>query len=601
MLENVPSVPEFPDFLVVNCLAFLLLPQCIAWQHNLHRRYNRIAEVPMSRLAGLLALAALLLARTGSPRTPQSPKIRVATHLVEIGVIVRDKNSPVGNLTKDDFVVLDRGRAQKVSIFSAGTAGPGSQPQQSQAQATINPLPRNTFSDLPQYSAPPRSTTIVLFDNLNTLYGSAPASRYEKTPLWVEDLALQNARNHLIEFIKQLQPEDRVAIYGLTHSLHVVCDFTSDRGQLLSILKSYDTRSVTNREIVEPGKIVPDVLPIYRDAVSGFENGAAMQLAGASNEDRAAETMAALQEIAGHVGNIPGRKNLVWLTANLPFSGAEMARILTPANIAVYQVDARGLLGESPTVAVGAYGTADFDDVSGASGHRDNMPAQSSQPIGITTMQKLADETGGQAFVNTNDITGAIRKAVEDSEVTYTLGFYIDKDSLDGKFHEIKVDVNRKGLTVRCPKGYFAFPDNAADTNADQQMLLAAVESPIEFSMIPLQASLQRANQADPNVFNLVCSIDLHDIRFTQSGNLRKGALTVYVIGQSAAGRVLHNWSKTYNLQFTDNQYADLPKSGIPFHQGIQLHPDVKTLRIVVEDPATAHIGSLIIPLSQIN
>lgn len=554
----------------------------------------------MSRVAGLVALAALLLPRTGSLRTPQTPEIRVATHLVEIGVIVRDKNGPVGNLTKDDFVVFDRGKPQKISIFSAETAGPGSQPQQSQAQATLHPLPRNTFSDLPQYSAPPRSVTIVLLDNLNTLYGSAPASPYEKTPLWVEDLALQDARNHLIEFIKQLQPEDRVAIYGLTRSLHVVCDFTSDRGQLLSILKSYDTRSVTNRAIVEPGKMLPDVLPEYRAEAIGFENGAAMDLAGASNADRAAETMAALQEIAGHVANIPGRKNLVWLTANLPFSGAEMARILTPANIAVYPVDARGLLGESPTVAVAA-GTADYDDVSGASGHLDNMPAQSSQPIGIATMQKLADETGGQAFVNTNDITGAIRKAVEDSEVTYRLGFYIDKDSLDGKFHEIKVGVNRKGLTVRYPKGYFALPDNAADSNAHQHMLAVAVGSPIELSMIPLQASLQRANQEHPNVFNLVCSIDPHDIRFTQSGNLRKGAMTVYVIGQNGAGQVLHNWSKTYDLQFTDNQYADLLQSGITFHQGMQLRPDVKTLRIVVEDPATAQTGSLIIPLSQIN
>lgn len=521
----------------------------------------------------------------------QTPSVKVATRLVEFGVIVRDKNGPVSNLTKDDFVVLDRGKPQKISILSAETAGPARQPQQSQAQATLHPLPRNTFSDLRQYSAPPRSVTIVLLDNLNTLYGSAPASRYEKTPLWLEDLALHNARNHLIEFIKQLQPEDRVAIYGLTHSLHVVGDFTSDRGQLVLILKSYDTRSVTNREI-EPGKILPDVLPEYRAAAIGFENGAAMNLAGASNADRAAETMAALQEIAGHVANIPGRKNLVWLTANLPFSGAEMARILTPANIAVYPVDARGLLGETPTVAVGA-GTADYDDVSGASGHLDNMPAQSSQPIGIATMQKLAYETGGHAFVNSNDITGAIRKAVEDSEVTYTLGFYIDKDSPDGKFHEIKVDVNRKGLTVRYPKGYFAFPDNAANTNADQHMLAVAVESPIELSMIPLQASLQRENQAHPNVFNLVCSIDPHNIRFTQSGKLRKSAMTVYVIGQNAAGQVLHNWSKTYNLQFTDNQYADLLKSGIAFHQGMQLRPDVKTLRIVVQDPATAQTGSL--------
>lgn len=569
-----------------------------------------MTEMHMSRVAGLVALAALLLPRAGSPRIPQTPPIRVATHLVQVGVIVRDKNGPVSNLTKDDFVVLDKGKPQKIGIFSAETAGPGSQPQQPEAQATLHPLPRNTFSNLPQdKSARPRSVTIVLLDSLNTLYGSSAESQYEKSPYWMEDLALYSAHLHLIEFIKQLQPQDRVAIYSLRHNLGVLCDFTSDREQLLALLKNYDSRSITNRRTVEPGNTMivlgghdhPADDIAAGAPMSGFENGASGARAAAANENRSAETMDALRQIAAHVANIPGRKNLVWLTANVPFSGTAMAHVLSPENIAVYPIDARGLLPQSFMVLADIHGTADADDVSGARGHWDNMPAQSSQPIGIPNMETLADETGGQAFVNTNDITGAIRKAVEDSEVTYTLGFYIDKDSLDGKFHEIKVEVNRKGLTVRYPKGYFAFADNAADANAEQHVLAAAVRSPIEFSMIRLQGSLQRANQVPANVFNLVCSIDPHDIRFTQSSNLRKGALTVYVIGQNAAGQVLHNWSKTYNLQFTDNQYADLLKGSIPFHQDMQLHPNVKTLRIVVEDPAAAHLGSLIIPLSQIN
>ena len=54
--------------------------------------------------------------------------------------------------------------------------------------------------------------------------------------------------------------------------------------------------------------------------------------------------MAALSAIAAHVADIPGRKNLLWLTANLPFSGQEIARILSRANIAAYPLDARGLL-----------------------------------------------------------------------------------------------------------------------------------------------------------------------------------------------------------------------------------------------------------------
>lgn len=563
----------------------------------------------MSRVAGLVALVALLLPRTGPTRTAQTPQVRVATHLVEIGVIVRDKSGPVSNLTEDDFVVLDRGKPQKISIFSAETTGPGSQPQPSEAQATLPSLPSNTFSNLPRYSAPPRSVTIVLLDSLNTVYGSSAESQYEKSPYWMENVALRSAQLHLIEFIKQLQPQDRLAIYGLRHTLRVLCDFTSNRDQLLALLKNYDASSITNRRIVEPGNTMivegghdnPADGIAAGAAMSRFENEGSGARAAAANEDRGAETMAALRQIAAHVANLPGRKNLVWLTANLPFSGAAMAHVLSPANIAVYPIDARGLLPQAFMPMADIHGTADADDVSGASGHWDNMPAQSSQPIGIPTMQKLAEETGGQAFVNTNDITGAIRRAVQDSEVTYTLGFYIDKDLLDGKFHEIKVDVNRKGLTLRYPKGYFAFPDNAADSNADQHMVAAAVASPIDLSMIPLQASLQRANQADTNAFNLVCNIDPHDIRFTQSANLLKGAMTVYVIGQNAAGQVLHNWSKTYNLQFTDNQYGNVLKSGISFRQGIQLRPDVKTLRIVVEDPATAQTGSLIIPLSQIN
>ena len=185
---------------------------------------------------------------------------------------------------------------------------------------------------MPQYGATaPRSVTVVLLDNLNTLYGSAPQWRYEKTPYWAEDLALRNAKIHLVEFIKQLQPQDRVAIYGLGHSLHVLCDFTSDREQLLAILQNYDTRSITNRAVVEPGSTVMALGGHMNRAIfgqgDGFENGASSRLAGAANEDRSAQTMAALQAIAAHVANIPGRKNLVWLTANLPFSEIGRAHV----------------------------------------------------------------------------------------------------------------------------------------------------------------------------------------------------------------------------------------------------------------------------------
>lgn len=137
--------------------------------------------------------------------------------------------------------MLDQGKTREISLFSLESAKSAPQPAS---------LPQNTFSDLPQYGAStPSSITIVLLDNLNTLYGSAPGP-YETTPTWFEDLALTNAKAHLIEFLKQLQPQDRVAIYGLSDSLHVLCDFTSDRDQLLAIVGRYDTSSIrTVREL----------------------------------------------------------------------------------------------------------------------------------------------------------------------------------------------------------------------------------------------------------------------------------------------------------------------------------------------------------------
>jgi len=539
----------------------------------------------VAHISTTLALLALGLAAiaVSAQNTPQPPTISLSTRLVQVGVIVRDKKGPVADLTRDDFVILDRGKPQKIGVFSVESSESAAKPAQ--------PLPQNTFSDLPQNgAATPRSVTIVLLDNLNTLYGSA-AGNYETTPYWMEDLALANAKSHLIEFIKQLSPQDRVAIYGLRDSLQVLCDFTSDREQLVAILKKYDTTSKTSREIGEPGAVHTPMGPEVDDLM----NAEAVRLAGLANQERAQRTMAALVSIAAHVANIPGRKNLVWLTANLPFSGAAMARVLSPALIAAYPIDARGLLTREPFQS--KQDGIDFEKVLR---NGESMPAQSLQPIGDDTMQKLADETGGEAFINTNDITSAIRKAVEDSAVTYTLGFYIDPHSADGKFHELKVQVRREGLTIRYPKGYLAAEDSLPTKDQNWKTVLMAVQSPIESSVIPLQAKVDRVNQPLPNSLRLLCSVDIHSLRFVQTGDLRKGAVSVYVIQQDGGGKVLSRWSKTYDLRLTEKQYAALLKSGMPFSQDVQPKAGVTTLRVLVEDSATAEVGSLIVPLSQV-
>jgi len=536
------------------------------------------------RISTALALALVAIpASAQSP--PQAPPIHVSTHLVQIGVIVRDHNGAVGNLAKEDFVVLDRGKPQVISVFTEESATSTLEP------APSLPLPPNTFSDLPQVNGPAiRSITIVLLDNLNTLSGNGHEG-YETSPYWMEDFALVNAKAHLIEFIRTLDPKDRVAIYGLSDTLHVLSDFTGDSDRLLAILKNYDTTSKTNREAVEPGA--------YHTPVPGKEFNAdmdaqALESAAIINERRASATMSALESIASHVASIPGRKNLVWLTANLPFSGTTLARILGPAQIAAYPVDGRALLTRKTPESQWEIN----DQLSGVLGL--GMPAQSSAPIGIDTMQKLADETGGRAFVNTNDLTGAIRDAVEDSAVTYTLGFYIDSSSLDGKFHELKVQLHRPGLNVRYPKGYFALKDGSATQDERHNNFLIAIKSPLDSSAIPLEVKVDRVNQPTPNSFALSGSIGIHNLQLAQSGEIHTGALDITVIEQDETGKVLLESTNRINLRFTEKQYPAILKTGIAFRKSVQPQAGVTTLRVLVQNPTTAAIGSLIIPLSQL-
>jgi VWFA-related protein len=540
------------------------------------------------RISTALALALVAIAASAQ-NAPQTPAISVSTRLVQVGVIARDKNGPVADLTKDDFVVLDRGKPQKISVFSVESRESASQPARA--------LPQNTFSDLPQYGTiKPRSVTIVLLDNLNTLSGSSPLP-YENTPYWLEDHALANAKQHLIEFLKQLDSNDRIAIYGLTDSVHVLCDFTCDRDQLLAVVSKYDATSKTQREAVEPGDYhFPQQPPDNERALDAQAIADVQRLAALNNQARSQVTMAALIAIAAHVADIPGRKNLLWLTANLPFSGQAIARILGHANIAAYPVDARGLLPRTPSTS--AADIMDADDY--ALGKLGVPPANAPLPVGIEAMQDMADETGGRAFVNTNDLTGAIRKVVEESAVTYTLGFYLEPSSLDGKFHELKVQVRRSGLNVRYPKGYFALKDTSATQSERHNSFLAAIRTPLDSSAIPLEVKVDRVNQPAPNSLSLFGSIGIHGLQLVQSGEIRVGALDITVIEQDQTGKVLSESANRINLRFTEGQYSAVLNSGITFRKSVQPQAGVTTLRVLVQDPNTAAIGSLIIPLSQL-
>jgi VWFA-related protein len=106
---------------------------------------------------GVLPLMAALIPAVTPAQEPQT--FHSGTRLVEVEVVVRDKNGPVKGLTKDDFTVLDQGKPQSIAIFRSFTA----------RRAVSAPLAPGTVSNRQDGpSRPIQGATVVLFDQLNT-------------------------------------------------------------------------------------------------------------------------------------------------------------------------------------------------------------------------------------------------------------------------------------------------------------------------------------------------------------------------------------------------------------------------------------------------
>src|SRR6266849_2065202 len=164
------------------------------------------------------------------------------------------------------------------------------------------PPPPNLFSNrFEQKSGTPASVTVILLDALNTKF---------------EDMAY--ARQQIIKFLGQVQPQDRVALYSLTTHLTVLHDFTSDATRLLQALDRFKRHSSATLAASEPD---PDSGPAETGIaqLDAFLSGAFQREADFFTTNRARQTAGAIEAIANHVARLPGRKNLIWVSGGFPF------------------------------------------------------------------------------------------------------------------------------------------------------------------------------------------------------------------------------------------------------------------------------------------
>lgn len=526
----------------------------------------------------------------------------MTTRLVQINVIVNDKHgNPITGLTKEDFVLLDNKYSQEIQLFSAETNLPRDQPQA--------PPPPDTYTNrLSEHAGVPASVTVILLDALNTEFA---------------DQAL--TRKQVLKFLKQLRPQDRVALYWLGNNLYVLSDFTADVASLREALVR--SKGESNRDLAEsdvsyltlnnPNPSIPaGVSGGQTSSREAFRSAFEQRVANESTKDRVRLTVAALIAIAHHVGALNGRKNLVWVSGSFPFDlGNERfdlnwandtgtsfsaqieraAQALTDADIAVYPVDARGLMGSGLTAA-GDYSEAP-PEFSGEG--NEHVPSRVA-PGNLDTMKTLAERTGGQAFYGSNDLAGAIRRAVDDSRVTYTLGFYPAGAKWDGSFHSIKVRVKTPGAEVRARTGYFALPDSAQETPKSVQAIIPQTAiSQLESTGIGMRVHVQPADAGGEHSLNVDLHLGLHDIHLEQDNGTWTGTLQTVFLQLDSRGEIIEALDETLQLTLPQTVYEQALIGGLRNTKHIRILSGAAQLCVVLRDASNGNIGSLSVPLAK--
>ena len=329
-----------------------------------------------------------------------------------------------------------------------------------------------------------------------------------------------------------------------------------------------------------------------------------------SYDRRVAITFAAMEAIANHMAGVPGRKNLIWVSGAFPLTlafgkgglagggqrtitymgqmkGATAA--IDRANVAVYPVDARGLMTSASLQAA----TPRRPSQNAVAPTRHIPTAEDLVDTReVETMQLMAEWTGGRAFYNSNDIRGALKQATDDAEVTYTLGFYADEKELDGSYHELKVKVARKGSDVRYRKGYFATPLTAVDSQPATEVLRNALFSPADATAMGLTAALT-PDASRSGSFILALGMDMQNLSLAAKNDRWTDTLNFIVAQEGTTGAILDAVQNAITINVTDENREKLLKDGLAMKVAITPAPGLSQIRVAVMDQATGNVGSL--------
>jgi VWFA-related protein len=591
---------------------------------------------PLPLYAALLiaALATILHGQQTPSSMPPPTVLQANANLVLVDVVVTEHGSAIHGLGKDVFHVLEDGHEQPITIFEEHT------PIETATTVSRPTLPLGTYTNVPAYPQV-AVVNVLLLDGLNT------------------PLANQmDVRHRMIEYMSEIKPGTLLTIFTLSSRLRLISGLTTDVPRLIKALQL--SRSNPQSSVVSDPNST-DALGSEADtmaqlgaspnSVAGMQKFEA-ELIAYQTDERVGMTMDAMQQLARYLSGIPGRKNLIWFSGSFPislnpdttlpdpFSAVRnytdkvraTSELLAAARVAVYPVDARGLQGPASMDVPRTKDVSRPKPMYSTAGKRANAASPNSITSGDQKsphqagdehafMKEIAEDTGGQAYVDTNGLKEAAAKAIENGSNYYTLGYVPAAQQPDSKFHKIEVRTgNHYSLAYR--RGYRAdaAPGNLAHTLAQSSLIAEATlpgappatEIRFEARVLPVSdaifggvkfpeghaGEMSKDLKGPTQRYVVDLKIDPQTVSFRDAPEgAHQASLEFVLIATDAESRRVNYSDRSYQLTFKPDQFTRTMASTFPVRLELDLPTGQIALRIAVHDFAAGRIGSLEVPL----
>src|SRR6266567_1362659 len=542
--------------------------------------------------------------RPQRPKTVEEDVVRITTTLIQVDATVVDKNGKtVTGLTADDFEIYENNKKQPIADFSFVELAP----EKLREPITVK-KPKNSIPIPPGNSPPEQAhrTMALVVDDLGLSFGSIGA-----------------VKSALRKFVdEQMQPTDLVAIIRTGSGAGTLQQFTPDKRMLYAAiehvrLSAHGRGGINVFQAVDPSDYGA---PGSATTRSSAETIAAQKQFNEFREDIfTVGTLGAVNYVVKGMRDLPGRKAVVLFSDGFGLYDEDngikkpnprlidnlqrLTELANRSSVVIYTIDARGLV----VPMVDAQDSFEnFIKSSPASDRPTSVVEQLGQDRSLELfetqqgLKALAEQTGGFAVVNNNDLSKGLERVLNDQRGYYLLAYRPNSETFDPKqarFHKLIVKLKRPDLRVRYRSGFFGIKDEDAKPalKSPRQQILAALTSPFNSADINLRLTSLFADDAETGTFmRSLLFVNGRDLKFTEAADgWQKANFEIVAMIFGDNGTIIDEVSRTETIKARDETLHEIREKGFISTITFPIKkPGGYQMRVVIRDAGTSLIGS---------